>query len=315
MADVRVGSLGIAEADVVPPRRRVLRIAWLIRQNPLGFIGLLIIITLFLAGTFGPGLAIKLPGGTTIVETPRLAPYTEAEFAGVPTEDPSMDHPFGTDNLGRDMLSRVIYGARISLLVGFISVLGGTAAAVVIGIVSGYLGGWVDSFIQRTNDTLIAFPQLIFLLIVVQVLGPSMRNVILVIALGIIPGVSRVVRGAVLSERNNQYVEAARALGASTPRILFRHILPNVMALAIVIMTTLLGIAILAEASLSFLGLGIPVPNPSWGTDVSAARNHFPIAVWWAFFPGLAITLTVLGFNLLGDSLRDIADPRLRGGR
>jgi len=133
--------------------------------------------------------------------------------------------------------------------------------------------------------------------------------------LGIIPGVTRVVRGAALSEKNNQYVEAARSIGASTPRVLFRHILPNVLALAIVIMTTLLGAAILAEASLAFLGLGIPEPAASWGRDVSAARNNFPLQIPAAFFPGAAITLTVLGFNLLGDAIRDIADPRLRGSQ
>jgi ABC-type dipeptide/oligopeptide/nickel transport system permease subunit len=146
-----------------------------------------------------------------------------------------------------------------------------------------------------------------------QVLHPSFQTVVLAIGITIIAPVARVVRSAVLSERNNQYVEAARALGASTPRILFVHIAPNIAALAIIVATTLLGLAILAEASLSFLGLGIPVPNPSWGTDINLARNTLPFHLWWALFPGLAITLTVFAFNLLGDSLRDILDPRLRG--
>ena len=183
------------------------------------------------------------------------------------------------------------------------------------GIISGYSGGALDSMIQRSVDTAIAFPALLLLLIIVQVLGPSQKTVVFAIMLGIIPGVTRVVRGAALSEKNNQYVEAARAVGASTPRILFRHILPNVMALAIVIMTTLLGAAILAEASLSFLGLGIPAPAASWGRDVSDARNSFPINISAAFFPGAAIALTVFGFNVLGDAIRDIADPRLRGSQ
>ena len=185
--------------------------------------------------------------------------------------------------------------------------------ATVLGIISGYMGGIIDSVIQRIADTAIAFPILLLLLILAQVLGPSMRTVIIAVGIAFIAPVTRVVRGAVLSERNNQYVEAARALGATTPRILLRHIAPNVVALAIIIATTLLGTAILAEAALSFLGLGIPVPNPSWGTDVSLARASPPYHIWWAFFPGAAITLTVLGFNLLGDSLRDIFDPRLRG--
>jgi peptide/nickel transport system permease protein len=183
----------------------------------------------------------------------------------------------------------------------------------VVGIISGYVGGAVDNAIQRAADTAMAFPQLLFLLIVAQVLGPSRWTVTLAVGIGIVAPVTRVVRASVLSERNHPYVEAARALGASPLRILFVHIAPNIAALTIIIATTLLGAAILAEASLSFLGLGIPVPNPSWGTDVNLARTEFPVHVWWAFFPGAAISLTVLGFNLLGDALRDILDPRLRG--
>lgn len=266
-------------------------------RNPLGLAGLLLILTLVVVG----GLA------------PFIAPHGENQMTFVPFQGPSWGHPFGTDKLGRDILSRVIFGARISLAVGFISVLGGTAAGTIIGIVSGYFGGWADNLIQRVADTAMAFPGLILLLIIIRVLGPSITNVVIVIGVGIVPGVSRVVRGAVLAERQNQYVEAAQAMGASSLRVLFRHLMPNVMPLAIVIATTLLAGAILAEAALSFLGLGVPPPNPSWGADVSLARNAFPIHVWWAFFPGLAIALTVLGFNFLGDALRDILDPRLRG--
>jgi ABC-type dipeptide/oligopeptide/nickel transport system permease subunit len=171
----------------------------------------------------------------------------------------------------------------------------------------------LDNLIQRSVDTALAFPQLLFLLILAQVLGPSFSTVVIAIGISIIAPVTRVVRGAVLSEKNNQYVEAARAIGATRPRILFVHIAPNIVALAIIVATTLLGIAILAEASLSFLGLGIPIPNPSWGTDINLARNQAPYHIPWAFFPGAAITLTVLAFNLLGDSLRDMFDPRLRG--
>lgn len=285
--------------DVLRPRRHRLARLWsLVRQNPLGIFGLAVILLLTVIAVFAP----------------LVAPYRVGDItAGQALEDPSWTHLFGTDNLGRDMLSRVVHGSRISLAVGFLSVGGGTLIALMFGIISGYAGGFVDNLIQRIVDTAIAFPALLLLLILAQVLGPSFWTVVLAVGIAIIFPVTRVVRGAVLSERNNQYVEAARALGASTPRILFYHIAPNVTALAIIIATTLLGTAILAEASLSFLGLGIPVPNPSWGTDVSLARNHFPVHVWWAFFPGLAITLTVLAFNLLGDSLRDIFDPRLRG--
>jgi peptide/nickel transport system permease protein len=273
------------------------RMLLLVLRNPLGLAGLLLILTLVVVGSLAPF----------------IAPHGQNEMSFVPFQGPSWGHPFGTDKLGRDILSRVIFGARISLAVGFLSVIGGTAAGTAIGLVSGYLGGWPDNAIQRAADTVMAFPGLILLLIIISVLGPSINNVVIVIGIGIIPGVSRVIRGAVLAEKQNQYVEAAQAMGASSFRVLFRHLMPNVMPLAIVIATTLLGGAILAEASLSFLGLGVPPPNPSWGADVSLARNTFPIHVWWAFFPGLAIALTVLGFNFLGDALRDILDPRLRG--
>lgn len=294
-----VGVLDAGLEETLRPRRPLLATIWgIARQNPLGALGFLLIVTFTFVAIFAPF----------------IAPYGVQELqVGGLNEDPSAAHFFGTDNLGRDMFSRVVFGARISLAVGFLSVGGGTLIALVLGIISGYMGGAVDNIIQRVVDTAIAFPVLLLLLILSAVLGPSFSTVVFAVGIAIIFPVTRVIRGAVLSERNNQYVEAARALGASTPRILFIHIAPNVVALGIIIATTLLGTAILAEASLSFLGLGIPVPNPSWGTDVSEARNHFPAHVWWAFFPGLAITLTVLAFNLLGDTLRDIFDPRLRG--
>ena len=268
-----------------------------ILRNPLGLAGLLLVLTLVVVGTLAP----------------LIAPFGQNESAGIPFQGPSWGHPFGTDKFGRDIMSRVIFGARISLAVGFLSVIGGTLVGTTIGMVSGYFGGWVDNLIQRAGDTVMAFPGLILLLIMISVLGPSIRNVIIVIGVGIIPGVSRVIRSAVLAEKQNPYIEAAQAAGASSARVLFRHLAPNVAPLAIVIATTLLAGAILAEAGLSFLGLGVPPPNPSWGTDVNLARNDFPVHTWWVFFPGLAIALTVLGFNFLGDALRDILDPRLRG--
>jgi peptide/nickel transport system permease protein len=277
------------------PFRRLLTIAL---QNPLGVVGLVIIIGLLVTGLLAPW----------------VAPHGANEFAGEAFENPSRDHPFGTDNLGRDMLSRVIFGARISLAIGLLAVVSGTVTGTVIGMVSGYVGGWIDNVVQRTVDALIAFPALILLIIIIGVLGPSIRNVVIVIALGIIPGIARVVRGAVLAEKHNQYVEAAQTVGASGARVVFLHIAPNVLNLSIVILTSLLGAAILAEAALAFLGLGAPAAtSPSWGADINTARNNFPIHVWWAFFPGVAISLTVLAFNLLGDAARDILDPRLRG--
>lgn len=296
MAEQAVLPAMIPEGTFRRPRRskRALRT---LRANPLGGLGLFLICLLVLVGVFGP----------------MVAPYGINEFAGKPAQGPSWDFPFGTDKFGQDIFSRVLNGARISLQVGFIAVAMGTVAGIVIGTWSGYKGGWVDSIVQRVVDTMIAFPQLLFLLVIVRQLGPSMRNVIIVIAILIVPSVSRIVRGAALSEKTNLYVEAARSVGASDLRILFRHIIPNILPVAIVVATTLLGTAILSEASLSFLGLGIPPPNPSWGSDISDARKSFPINVSAALFPGMAISLTVLGFNLLGDAFRDIFDPRLRG--
>lgn len=290
-----------APVTMAPPRRRgVGGTIWrLIRDNPLGAFGALVLATLAFAGIFAP----------------LIAHYPINDFAGKPGLSPTGQFWFGTDRFGEDIFSRVVFGARISLEVSFISVICGTIVGLVIGAFSGFQGGRLDTLIQRIVDTAIAFPALIFLLLMIQILGPSMKTVIIVIAIVIIPGIARIIRGAALSERNNQYIEAAHALGATDTRILLRHIIPNLVPLAIVISTTLLGTAILAEASLSFLGLGIPPPNPSWGNDISQSRNAFPINVSAAFFPGLALTLTVLGFNLLGDALRDILDPRLRGAR
>jgi peptide/nickel transport system permease protein len=259
---------------------------------------LVIIVVFFACAIFAPLLATHDPKAVSTDLT-----------AGM-----SSEHFFGTERLGRDIYSRVLYGSRISLSVAFISVVVGGSVGILFGILSGYAGGMIDSTIQRTVDTAIAFPALLLLLIITQALGPSFRTIVIALMIAVIPGVTRVVRGAVLSEKNNQYIEAARACGAWGPRVLLRHILPNVVALGIIVMTTLLGGIILAEAALSFLGLGIP-GAPSWGKDVNDARQSLPYHVPAAVFPGAAITLTVLGFNLLGDAIRDIADPRLRGSR
>ncbi len=291
---IQAPELALPERRGISAWRRGLR---LVRDNPLGVMGIVIIVILMVFAILAP----------------TIAPFSPNDLQTGPAKaNPSFDHLFGTDKLGHDMFSRVVHGSRVTLLVGFTSVMFGTVVGTVIGVFSGYVRGWVDGAIQRSVDTLIAFPALLGLLILRQVLGASLQTLILAIGIAIIPFVIRVVRGAVLSESNNQYVEAARALGASTPRILFLHILPNVLAITIVIMTSLLGTAILAEAALAFLGLGIPNAI-TWGKDVSDARNSFPYHIWWAFFPGAAITLTVLAFNLLGDSLRDVFDPRLRG--
>ena len=280
----------------VSRRHRIWRI---VRDNPLGMVGLTIVLVLVLVA----------------ISAPLTAPYSPDDLlVGPQLLDPTMKHPFGTDDIGRDMLSRVMYGARISLMVGLFSVVFGTLAGSVIGIVAGYVGGILDAIISRIVDMAIAFPALLLLLILRQIMGPSAQTLVIAIGIAIIPGVARVVRGEVVSQRNNQYVEAAITLGASTPRILFLHIAPNIAALAIIVMTSLLGTAVLAEAALSFLGLGIP-SSVTWGGDVNAARLSQHATIAWAFFPGAAIALTVLGFSLFGDALRDIADPRLRTRR
>ena len=284
----------------LPTVSRWHRISRIIRDNPLGMIGLAIVVVLVFVAIFAPAIAPHSPSDLGTRESILL--------------NPSASHIFGTDDLGRDMLSRVIYGARISLLVGLLSVTFGTLVGTVIGIVAGYVGGMIDTVISRIVDMAIAFPALLLLLILRQVLGPSAQTLVVAIGIAIIPGVTRVVRGEVVSQRNNQYVEAAITLGASTPRILFVHIAPNIAALAIIVMTSLLGTAILAEAALEFLGLGIP-SSITWGGDVSAANASVHATVAWVFFPGAAIAITVLGFSLFGDALRDIADPRLRSQR
>ncbi len=226
---------------------------------------------------------------------------------------PSAGFPLGTDPLGRDVLSRIVYGARVSLTVGFASVLLGTLMGTVLGLVSGYWEGTPDYVIQRAVDTTMAIPGIVLALAVMSVLGQSLTNILLVIPLVIAPGASRVVRGAVLAVKQHMFVDAALALGASPPRIVVLHLLPNVFAPILVIATVWLGNAIVIEAALSFLGLGTPPPTPTWGAMLSGeGRRNLETAPYLAIFPGMAISVVVLAFNMLGDALRDLLDPRLR---
>jgi peptide/nickel transport system permease protein len=226
---------------------------------------------------------------------------------------PTAAHWMGADFMGRDIYSRIVYGARISLAVGIGSTLLGCIFGAVIGLTSGYLGGWVDLLAQRVIDVLQALPLLVLALVMAAALGPSLRNTIIAIAIPLIPSVARVIRSNTLALRELPFVEAARGIGMSEARIAIRHVLPNTLAPVIVLATAQLGAAILTEASLSFLGLGIPEPYPSWGRMLSeSAAEYVRTAPWLVIFPGLAISLTVFGTNLLGDALRDILDPRQR---
>jgi peptide/nickel transport system permease protein len=227
---------------------------------------------------------------------------------------PSLLHWMGTDSFGRDVWSRIVHGARISLAVGIGSTALGSSIGVLIGLASGYLSGWVDLVFQRVIDILQALPLLVLALVMTAALGSSLPNVILAIAIPLIPTVARVIRANTLALRELPFVEAARSIGMSETRIAFRHVLPNTLAPLIVLATAQLGSAILTEASLSFLGLGIPEPYPSWGRMLSeSAAEYVRIAPWLVIFPGVAISLAVFGTNLFGDALRDILDPRQRG--
>lgn len=227
---------------------------------------------------------------------------------------PNAQHWMGTDSFGRDVWSRIIHGARISLAVGIGSTTLGASFGVIIGLTSGYLSGWVDLVFQRVTDILQALPLLVLALVMTAALGPSLPNVILAIAIPLIPTVSRVIRANTLALREQPFVEAAKSIGMSEMRIAVRHVLPNTLAPLIVLATAQLGSTILTEASLSFLGLGIPEPYPSWGRMLSeSAAEYVRTAPWLVIFPGIAISLAVFGTNLFGDALRDILDPRQRG--
>ena len=227
---------------------------------------------------------------------------------------PSAEHLLGTDEFGRDLLSRIVHGARISLAVGIGSTALGATLGVIVGLISGYLSGWVDLVFQRVTDILQSLPLLVLALVMTAALGPSLHNVIIAIAIPLIPTVSRVIRANTLALREQPFVEAAKSIGMSETRIVIRHVLPNTLAPLIVLATAQLGSTILTEASLSFLGLGIPEPYPSWGRMLSeSAAEYVRTAPWLVIFPGVAISLAVFGTNLFGDALRDILDPRQRG--
>ncbi|MBN1546608.1 MAG: ABC transporter permease [Syntrophaceae bacterium] len=272
----------------------------LVRENPLGLIGGIITVFLLFVGIFADFLA---PYGMNESNMDQLI------------KPPSAAHWFGTDNLGRDILSRVIYGARISVIVGLAASSIATVMSLFIGMLSGYIGGKFDMIVQRIVDSVMCVPQLILMMVLITVLGPGMIQII--VALGLMWGIvgSRILRSAVMGIKQNTYVEAARAQGGSIARIILRHIMPNILAPTIILFTTRVPNVILTEASLSFLGFGIPPPTPSWGAMLSGdGRRYMLQAPWMAIWPGLALSVVVFGVNMFGDAVRDLLDPRLRGG-
>lgn len=227
-------------------------------------------------------------------------------------ESPSLSHPFGTDNFGRDILSRVIYGARISLRLGLLGTVVGVAVGALIGMLAGFYGGWVDTLSMRLLDIQLAFPGLLLAIVIITVLGVGEINVIIAIGVFSIPVFARVLRGSILSLREQEFIHAARAVGVPNRRLMFNHLLPNALAPVLVLATLRLGTAILTAASLSFLGLGVRPPSPEWGAMLSEGRTYMQLAPHVAIFPGIAILVTVLALNLLGDGLRDALDPKMK---
>lgn len=284
---------------VVTAGRALRALWWFVRRKPLGALGGVIVVGMLLMTVFAE----------------RIAPYDYDEtIRGARMRPPGAANWLGTDNLGRDMWSRIVYGARVSVTVGFAAIGLGVLLATIIGVTSGYFGGTYDIVTQRIVDAWMSFPYLVIILSVMAVLGPGRLNVILSLAIIAAAINSRVIRSATITTAQYAYVEAARAMGATHGRIILRHILPNVAATIIIVATIGLGGVILAESALSFLGFGVPPPYPSWGAMLSGSgRTYMFRAPWMAIWPGVAISLAVFGFNMLGDALRDVLDPRLRG--
>ena len=287
-------------ADELGPMRSsgTRRVLAFLRREPLGTVGIVLALMIGVTGTFAE----------------LIAPYnpTANDFASM-MEAPGWAHPLGTDQFGRDLLSRIIYGARTAMIVGLSSALVGGTCGLVLGVGSAYFGGRTDLFLQRLFDVLMAFPLIILALAVVAIFGTGVENVIIAITIPLIPRCARVVRSSALAIRETPYVDAARALGFGHIRIILFHMAPNVMAPFLIMVTAFVGQAILAEASLSYLGLGVQEPVPAWGLMLQGGAEEFATsAPWIAIFPGVAIVLSVLGINLFGDALRDTLDPKLR---
>jgi peptide/nickel transport system permease protein len=301
---VPIPTIALKASDVSALPGRVPLALWrhlssFVGRKPVGAIGAVVLLVFVGVAVLAPALA---------THDPDLNNYRAR------VKSPSAQHWFGTDNFGRDIYSRVVYGARISMYVGILATLLGTLIGAVAGLCSGFFGGRVDQTIQRVADIMFTIPPLVLAMAIVTMLGPSMVNVTIAIAIPRMPNTNRVIRSAVLGVKESLFVEASRAVGSTNWHIMWRHLLPNVTAPYIVVATASLGGAILVEASLSFLGLGVPPPTPSWGRMLSLeGMRYFETAPWMAFAPGVFISAAVFGANLFGDALRDVLDPKLRG--
>jgi peptide/nickel transport system permease protein len=297
MRSVNVSAPLQGAAPAVLPRSNGLLIVTLrhLARNPAGALGLAIVVGLVLVA----------------LAAPLIAPYDPLEQGAAELAPPSPAHLFGTDDLGRDLLSRIIYGSRISLLVGVVAVAVGSIVGVISGLAAGYLGGWLDAVIMRLWDVLLAFPAILIGIAVAAMLGPGVTNAAIALAVVSIPQFSRITRASVLAEKQRDYVQAAHAAGARGVSIAWRHILPNTVSPLLVQLSLAMGHAVLLEAGLSFIGLGAQPPEPSWGGMLNASRTYLRDAPYYAIFPGLALSLLLLGLTFLSDALRDALDPKL----
>ncbi len=286
-----------AAATAAPLARRFLRAPATRRflRNRGAVVGLVLVVLLVLVALLAPW----------------LAPYSpDAQRLSLRLRPPSPDHWFGTDEFGRDIFSRVLFGARISLLTGLVPVATGLVVGTAVGLLAGFYRGWLDDVLMRVMDVLLAFPSLLLALAVVGTLGPGLVNAVIAVAIVSVPGYARLARSVVIASREEEFVHAARALGANDPRLMLKHVLPSTIGPLTVQATLGIGFAILSMAGLSFLGLGVQPPTSDWGEMLSRGRRYLPDSYWLLLYPGLAISLTVLAFNLLGDGLRDAFDPR-----
>lgn len=293
---MRESAAAVPVSPAAPPAARAVSLRAL-RRSRTGLLGVTIVAAIVVAAVLAPWLAPASP---------------TAPVFGAILRPPGPGHPFGTDQLGRDVLSRVIYGARIALTVGLVTVLGAGLIGCALGLASGYAGGWPDAVITRVADVQLSFPFILLALVVNAVIGAGLRNIMVSLVVAGWPLYVRVVRGEVLALRQREYVQAAVAVGATVRRVLWRHVLPNVLTPIVVISTLQVSQFIIAEATISFLGFGVQPPTPAWGSMVSDGRNYIFFAWWLATFPGAALAVTALGVNLTGDWLRDVLDPRLR---